>query len=235
MKETPVMIRYLKWLCDSGTAQEIGPDAVALLVAVLTRLDDIKFERSVNFFNEQLATRCGMSSIHALIRARQRCVDADLLEYNPGAKRAPGGYWVKQEYCAQSAEHPGGFSAQSAENPKSKPRIPCAKRRESGRNPQPSIPNPDPNTPNPSLPAGLDQPEFKRAWCDWQRHLKEKRRPVTQIAKERQLAKCSRLGVARAVAAIDYSIENNYQGIFEPKTAISQPRKEEPTWCPRVF
>ena len=80
----------------SGTASEIGPDAFALLVAVVMTEDEIHYQRPPNFYNEQLANRCGIStnSKHALIRARQIAIDAGLLWYEPGAKRRPGRYFV---------------------------------------------------------------------------------------------------------------------------------------------
>ncbi len=89
-------IRYIRWLMHSGTASEIGPDAFALLVAVVMTEDEIHYQRPPNFYNEQLANRCGIStnSKHALIRARQIAIDAGLLWYEPGAKRRPGRYFV---------------------------------------------------------------------------------------------------------------------------------------------
>ena len=65
-------LHYIKWLADSCTVQEIGPDAFALLVAVVTKEDDTRYQRAVNFFNEQLAERCGIVSVHALTRARNK-------------------------------------------------------------------------------------------------------------------------------------------------------------------
>ncbi len=87
-------IRYLRWLCDSGATMEIGPDAFAVLTAVVTVEDELHYGRAPNFFNEQLAARCGIGSIPALIRARTVAVAAGLLVYEPGAKRRPGRYFV---------------------------------------------------------------------------------------------------------------------------------------------
>lgn len=123
-------LHYIKWLCESEVAQEIGPDALALLVAVVTKEDDLRYQRAVRFFNDQLASRCGIVSVHSLIRARSRAVDAGLLDYEPGAKRRQGRYFV----C--------GFSAQSAGKAE-------GIRNESAMNPQPYTPNPIPN-PNPN-------------------------------------------------------------------------------------
>jgi hypothetical protein len=139
-------LHFIKWLSDSGAAQEIGPDAFALLVAVAMREDDTRYQRPVNFFNEQLAERCGILSVHALTRARNRAIQAGLLEYEPSVKRRPGRYFVTG-FHAQSAEQAGG------------------KREESGRNQLASIPNPIPN-PSKKRPR-LDPPTVDevRAYC----------------------------------------------------------------------
>ncbi len=87
-------IQYIKWLCNSGVVRECGPDAFALLVAVVTMEDEIFYSRAPNFYNDQLANRCGIGSEPALIRARTRAVRAGLLYYEAGAKRRPGRYFV---------------------------------------------------------------------------------------------------------------------------------------------
>lgn len=106
-------IRYIRWLSDSGAATEVGPDAFALLVAIVTKEDELHYSRAPNFFNEQLATRCGIVSVHALARARQRAIDAGLLHYEPAAKRRPGRYFVCG-FHAQSARNVEGCHAHSA-------------------------------------------------------------------------------------------------------------------------
>lgn len=87
-------IRYLRWLCESGAAAEVGPDAVAVLLAVVTLEDAVHYGRAPNIFNDQLLARTGIGSKPALIRARNRAVDAGLLVYRPGAKRRPGVYYT---------------------------------------------------------------------------------------------------------------------------------------------
>jgi hypothetical protein len=69
---------------------------------------------------------------------------------------------------------------------------------------------------------------FRAAWAEWRQHLREKKKPLGQTAAARQLAKLRDMGEARALAAIENSIANNWQGIFEPIGAASpQPRE---TW-----
>jgi hypothetical protein len=118
-------VHYVKWLIRSGVANQAGPDAFALLVAVVYREDEIFYQRPPNYFNEQLAKDCGIGSVPALIRARKRAVSLGLLEYIPGAKRRPGTYFVD------------GFPNELLPNPDkcSNESLPKAegKRKESGR------------------------------------------------------------------------------------------------------
>lgn len=136
-------LHYVRWLIDAGVVNEIGPDAFALLVAVVMREDDLRYQRAPNFFNEQLMRGCGIGSEPALIRARKRAVDAELLDYRPGAKRRPGVYFV----C--------GFANESLAKAE-------GIRRESAGNRLPSIPNPIPN------PIDTARAEaFDALWAAW--------------------------------------------------------------------
>ena len=123
--ERQYAVKYLRWLFHAGAAQEIGPDATALLAAVVTMEDEFFYQRPPNFFNPQLMSRCGMLSEHAFIRARTIAIGAGLLSYEPGAKRSPGRYFVL------------GYSAQNAEKARRKPG-------ESQEKASPSIPIPIP-------------------------------------------------------------------------------------------
>jgi len=61
-------------------------------------------------------------------------------------------------------------------------------------------------------------PDFlKKPWAEWEQHRQEKKKPLTPLAKKKQLAALVEMGEARAVAAINHSIANGYQGIFEPR------------------
>ena len=136
-------IRYIKWLCASDVALEVGPDAFALLVAVVTQEDEIHFTRPPNFFNDQLARRCGIGSEPALIRARKRAINAGLLFYKPGAKRRPGVYFVSG-YANDSLANAEGI------------------RRESAGKAQPSIPIPLPLPKNKRPKRAIGQPLFSK-------------------------------------------------------------------------
>ena len=58
--------------------------------------------------------------------------------------------------------------------------------------------------------------DFVDAWNDWINHRKEKKKPLTPTSIKIQLHKLEDMGVDRAIEAIDFSIANGYQGIFEP-------------------
>jgi hypothetical protein len=69
----------------------------------------------------------------------------------------------------------------------------------------------------PTLPGELDTPEFHAAWERWLTHRKEIRHPLRPTTQASQLKKLAAWGAARAVAALEQSITNGWQGIFEPR------------------
>jgi hypothetical protein len=76
------------------------------------------------------------------------------------------------------------------------------------------------------LPAELDTPAFREALEGWIRHRREKKRPVTPTAVSRLLARAAEMGEARAVAAINYSVSNGWDGVFEsPKGRAGAARR----------
>jgi hypothetical protein len=79
----------------------------------------------------------------------------------------------------------------------------------------------------PVLP--FDSEEFSAAWKGWLQYNSEKRKkmpPTTIKAQLKDLAKWGELG---AILAIDTSIKNNWQGLFEPKQT-SQTKMEGRGW-----
>ena len=72
----------------------------------------------------------------------------------------------------------------------------------------------------PELPFSSDQ--FKEAWSNWRQHRKEKKIPITPTSTKMQFKKLSVMGEARAIAAINHSTAEGYQGIYEPS---GQPSK----------
>jgi hypothetical protein len=93
----------------------------------------------------------------------------------------------------------------------------------------PPIANPPP------IPVNLQTPEFDAAWEDWLRHLTEKRKKPTSLAIERQLKKLSDMGPQRAIAALEYSMEKNWQSIFEDAAAPVKERCEQSNEAPDTY
>ena len=75
-----------------------------------------------------------------------------------------------------------------------------------------------------AIPQTLDTPEFQTAWAAWQDFRRTaKRKPVSKQAAMLAFKKLLEWGPARAVAAIEHSIRNDYQGIFEEKQDNGRP------------
>lgn len=76
------------------------------------------------------------------------------------------------------------------------------------------------------LPPCLNTDVFQSAWADWQTHRRETGHPLKPTAMKKQLARLEKLGHDRAVAALEHSTTNSYQGIYEPD-AKDQPPKAQ--------
>jgi len=79
-----------------------------------------------------------------------------------------------------------------------------------------------------SFPENLSTPAFRETWIDWTQHRKEIRKPLTPASIRKQLNTLAAMGEPRAIAAINHSIANGWQGIFEPKRSVSadpQPKR----------
>lgn len=75
---------------------------------------------------------------------------------------------------------------------------------------------PLPPQPEPSIPYQSD--EFKSALAAFEQHRKEIRHPFTPLAREALYKKLRRFGERMAIEQIYESIENGWQGVFEPKS-----------------
>ena len=79
-------------------------------------------------------------------------------------------------------------------------------------------------SPGDSIPLPFQSDEFRGAWNDWKQHRIEKRKPITPLSAKKSLSELSAMGEARAIAAINHSIANGWQGIFEPSApAVVKP------------
>lgn len=75
--------------------------------------------------------------------------------------------------------------------------------------------------PIPEIPEHLKTPEVQNAWNEWQQHRKEKRKPITPMAAAKNFLNLRDWGADRWIAAIDNSIANGYQGLFEPRNGYN--------------
>lgn len=71
--------------------------------------------------------------------------------------------------------------------------------------------------PLPPFPENLKTPEFETAWSNWQTYRTEKRKTLTPSTIERQLKMLSEAGPKDAIAMIEKSISNGWDGLFELK------------------
>ncbi len=68
------------------------------------------------------------------------------------------------------------------------------------------------------LPTCLNTDAFKTAWSEWNAYRKERRiAPYKPIGEKKQFKKLAEIGELRSIAAIEFSIRQNYQGIYEEK------------------
>jgi hypothetical protein len=65
------------------------------------------------------------------------------------------------------------------------------------------------------LPECLQTEEFLSIWKEWEQHRKCKRATLSPPAIKRQLKKLSSMGCTRAIAALDFTMEKGWTGIFE--------------------
>jgi hypothetical protein len=77
----------------------------------------------------------------------------------------------------------------------------------------------------PALPAELDTAAFREAWEEWIAYRRERRiAPYVPSSLGRQFKRLAKMGEARAIAAIDHSIAQNSQGVYEPTGAGRSPK-----------
>ena len=83
---------------------------------------------------------------------------------------------------------------------------------------KPCSPSPTPSSKDNTVAAmPLPVPDWlKSSWDEWLEARKQaKRKPYTSLGAIKQVKALSDMGPARAIAAIEYSIRQNYQGIYE--------------------
>lgn len=74
--------------------------------------------------------------------------------------------------------------------------------------------------PNTTLPFELNNEHFIKAWGEWLQYRKERRLPkLLPRSVQKQWDALSDIGSEAAIAAINYSIRQGYQGIYQDKSA----------------
>jgi hypothetical protein len=86
--------KFCRLMTKTALANEIGADAVVLLMVIAHTEDAKGYRGAVTYFNGQLMPLIGKNTDHALIRVREKAIESGWLHYEPGAKGIPGKYWV---------------------------------------------------------------------------------------------------------------------------------------------
>jgi hypothetical protein len=71
------------------------------------------------------------------------------------------------------------------------------------------------------FPLELDTPEFKAAWAKWRQHRAEIKKRLTPTSEAQGIAWCLKLGVTRAIAAIDHTVFKGWQGLREDDSPMT--------------
>ena len=67
------------------------------------------------------------------------------------------------------------------------------------------------------FPENLKNPEFEKAWGEWEVFRQEIKKKLTESMKTKQLNMLSKFGTETAQKMIEQSIMNGWQGLFELK------------------
>lgn len=69
----------------------------------------------------------------------------------------------------------------------------------------------------PAIPASLDTTAGRQAWDEWREYRRQTRKKLTPIGETKLLSEWAERGATRFVAAVNHSITNGWQGLFEPE------------------
>ena len=73
------------------------------------------------------------------------------------------------------------------------------------------------------LPAHLQSDTMQKKWLEWEAYRRKQRKTISEAAARKQMLLLQTLSEADAIAAIDQSIANDYQGLFPPKNTHNKP------------
>ena len=80
------------------------------------------------------------------------------------------------------------------------------------------------------LPDHLQCSDVDQKWKEWEAYRRKKGKPISELAARQQMKMLQDLSREEAIAAIDNSIANDYQGLFPPKKAgqkiFTHPKKD---------
>lgn len=93
-RESHFAHKFVRLLFKACVAQQIGVDAVILLIAIAHTEDAKRYRAPVTYFNSQLLPILGFAKWERLDRARKAACDAGWLHYEGGGTKRPGVYWV---------------------------------------------------------------------------------------------------------------------------------------------
>ena len=267
--------RVLRLLIKTATAQELGPDVLALLTVIVMTEDARRYRGPVTFWNDQLLPLVGFSKWERLDKARKAAVAAGWLAYEPGGRHRVGIYRVTipaelqevEDAAVDEGRYPAdGYQAGDQDSP-GIPQTDNYTGTEPGTEPESrrgttgatsrvttggtSLPTPKPNPspvplpkkdaadaagvltksrnrpskkPEPiQIPPELDNDAARKALDEFREHRRQMKKPLTAMAESKLLKDWSAKGAGRFVAAVDRSIAQGWQGLFEANT------KAEPT------
>jgi hypothetical protein len=69
----------------------------------------------------------------------------------------------------------------------------------------------------PPLPVHLAVPELMNVWGEWKQYHEDRGKPLTRTTALKQFKRFEQMGIEAAVVALDYSMEQNYTGLVQPK------------------
>jgi hypothetical protein len=215
-------LRLIRLLQKSCAANEIGVEACWLVTCIAMVEDAKRYSGPVTFWTGQLLPISGFQSWGRLDRSRKRAVEAGWLHYAAGTNRQCARYWtlipapIKAAFddspvdeLDHQTEDSSGINHQNRAPDGDDSEIETKTWRKSKR--KSSIPKPIP------IPKELQSPDFVTVWDQWIQHRQEIRKPLTPTSTSQQLNKLVCWGPSRAIAALQHTIANGWQGIREPE------------------
>jgi hypothetical protein len=218
-------------ILDSCAVNSLSPQAELFYRRLMSVVDDFgRFDARPSV----LRSRCYPLTVDKVREAdisrwMAECQKAGLIALYDNADRQYLLFFKLGEPRAKSSKYPPPLEGLAACAQMNAGADICSRVRPNSYSPTNSPTPTNPPTPQGGdFPRELDIPAFRSAWEEWCRYRKRKRKPVSEDAEKKKLKELAAIGPQRAVAAIQHSIANDYQGIFEPsarKGAPNEPSK----------